>query len=84
MYVVYILKSRVAEKTYVGHTDNLERRLIQHNNGNSIFSKRYRPWEIIYSDFFATLEEVIKREKYFKSAVGRRWMKKNLFTHVLK
>lgn len=79
MYFTYILKSQVAKKTYVGYADNLEERLQEHNAGRNNFSKRYRPWKVIYSEVFDTQGEAIKREKYFKSAAGRRWMKKNLF-----
>ncbi len=78
-YIVYILISRVARKTYVGHTNNLERRLEEHNIGKSLFSKRYKPWRIIYKELFSKEEDAIKKEKYLKSAAGRRWIKKNLF-----
>lgn len=79
MFVTYILKSKTFLKTYVGHTDDIDRRLIEHNDGKSTFSKRYRPWVIIYKERFKNLDESIKREKYFKSAAGRRWMRNNLF-----
>jgi putative endonuclease len=79
-YITYILISEVANKTYVGYTDNLERRLTEHNNGESLFSKRYKPWKILYSENFSTKFEAIKKEKYFKSKAGRIWMKKNLFS----
>lgn len=80
-YYVYILKSKVAKKTYVGHTNNLERRVFEHDNGKSLFSKRYRPWAVFYVEDIADESEAIRREKYFKSAAGRRWMKKNLFSN---
>jgi len=79
MFYTYILLSKIADKTYTGHTINLEKRLKKHNNGKEVFSKRYKPWKIIYSESFLNEVESIKREKYFKSATGRRWMKKNLF-----
>lgn len=78
-YTTYILMSKIAKKTYTGHTDDLERRLIEHNRGKGIFSRRYKPWEILYKEEFLTELEAIKKEAYFKSATGRRWMSKNLF-----
>ncbi len=36
------------------------------------------PWEIIHAEIFETRIEARKREKYFKSAAGRRWRKLNL------
>ena len=65
MYFTYILKSLVAKKTYTGHTDNFDKRLSEHNSGKSLFTKRYKPWEIIYLDTFNNLEEAIKKRKIF-------------------
>jgi putative endonuclease len=67
-YFVYILKSNIKEITYIGHSDNIHRRLIEHNSGKSIFTKKFKPWELIYKEEFLTEEEAIKREKYFKTA----------------
>jgi len=78
-FTTYILKSVLFNKTYVGHTDSMSRRLREHNEGKSTYSKRYKPWIIIHKENFNSLEEAIKREKYFKSAAGRRWIKKIYF-----
>ena len=74
-HYVYILKSVTANKTYVGHTNNLERRLVEHNSGKSQFTRVFKPWKIIYTEEFVTREEAIKREKYFKSSSGRIFIK---------
>jgi len=79
VYYTYILRSKIANKTYVGYTDKLKNRLRKHNSGRSSFTRRYKPWEIIYSEKHKTREEAIRREKYLKSAAGRRWIKKFLF-----
>ena len=76
MFYTYILKSKIQVKYYTGYTDNLERRLNEHNQGRNIYSSRYIPWKIAYKEEFTTETEAIKREKYFKSAAGRRWLKK--------
>jgi putative endonuclease len=81
MFITYILKSKLFSKIYVGHTDNLNRRLKEHNHGKSLYSKRYKPWITIHKEVYDNLENSIKREKYFKSASGRRWIKKNLFNN---
>lgn len=78
-YVTYILLSKTANKTYVGHTNDFVRRLEEHNKGKSIFTKRHVPWTVLYNESHHTEQDAIKREIYFKSAAGRRWMKKNLF-----
>jgi putative endonuclease len=77
-YIVYILKSKIKETTYVGFTNNIERRLIEHNSGKSKFTSIYRPWEIVYKEEHTSLEEARKREKYLKTASGRRLIKKLL------
>ena len=76
MYYTYILKSQLDGSLYKGHTKNLERRLKEHNSGKSEYSSRKGPWKIIYYEEFPCREEAICREKYFKSAAGRRFIKK--------
>jgi len=73
---VYVLRSKVAKKSYVGVTSDLERRLKEHNDGKSFYTRRYMPWEIIYTEEFQEEQEAVKREKYFKAGSGRRFMKK--------
>ncbi|MCH7883540.1 GIY-YIG nuclease family protein [Patescibacteria group bacterium] len=76
MYYVYILKSIVAKKSYVGYTDNVERRLKEHNLGRHDYTKRHLPWELFYREEYPTKIGAIQRERYFKSAAGRRFLKK--------
>jgi putative endonuclease len=78
MYYTYVLKSTNFVKYYTGYTNNLEKRLNDHNQGMSLYSKRYKPWNIIYFEEFSKEPEAIRREKYFKTAAGRRWLKKNV------
>ena len=73
---VYVLKSLTAPKSYVGMTDDLNRRLEEHNSGKHSYTKRYVPWEIIYKEEFSNYSDARKREKYLKSASGRRFLKK--------
>jgi len=76
VYFVYILKSLSTGRNYVGFTKDLDSRLAQHNRGSVTSTKPYRPWEIIYSEDKETQVEARNREKYLKSAAGRRWRKK--------
>ena len=75
-YWVYILKSVNYQKSYVGSTDNMTRRLNEHNNGYSTWSRRYMPWIKVYGEECDSLQKARSREKYFKSAAGRRYIKK--------
>jgi putative endonuclease len=74
-YYVYILKSKSAKKTYIGYTNNLTRRLTEHNSGKSRFTSKFIPWEMIYTEEFDEEIAARKKEKYYKSSVGRRKIK---------
>jgi putative endonuclease len=74
MWTVYVLKSRVSEKRYVGMTQDLVRRLAEHNAGKSKFTSGFAPWDVVYKESFTTTAEARAREKYFKSAAGRRFL----------
>ena len=76
MYVVYVLKSKIAKKSYVGVTADLERRIDEHNAGKNSYTMRYLPWEIIHTEEYTKQGEAIKREKYLKSTSGRRFLKR--------
>ena len=60
MYTVYLLKSKTKRKSYVGITNNIDRRLKEHNSGKHLYTKRYLPWEIIYQEEFKTF---LRQEK---------------------
>ncbi len=77
-YWIYILKSVKYEKTYVGLTNDLNRRLYEHNSGKSIYTNKFKPWEILYTEELQDLKCARIREKYYKSAAGRRRIKKIL------
>ena len=78
-YFVYVLKSVNHPKSYVGHTDNLERRLNEHNSGKSEYTKKYRPWQLVYNELFSSEIEAVQREKYLKTTSGRRFLKNVVF-----
>ena len=66
-YYVYILKSIVAGRHYVGCTNNLSRRLNEHNTRKVSSTKAYVPWKIIYYESFKNKSDAFKREKEIKS-----------------
>ena len=57
-------------------TSNLKERLRRHNSGYEKTTRAYRPFELIYSEDHPTREEARKREKYFKSGIGKEFLKK--------
>jgi putative endonuclease len=74
-YTTYVLQSLVDHKHYAGFSSALEKRLKMHNVGKVKSTKRRRPFILIYQEVAETLAEARKREKYFKSAAGRCFLK---------
>lgn len=75
MHFIYILQSLKDKRTYVGYTDNVERRLIQHNSGYVRSTKHRIPFKLLFVEEFKTSKEAKRRELYWKSGVGRRKLK---------
>jgi len=78
MYYVYIIYSVKFNRHYVGLSSNVTQRLESHNLGVVKSTKAFCPWEIIHTEIFETRIEARKKEKYLKSAAGRRWRNNNL------
>jgi len=60
---------------YVGLTDNLPRRIQQHNDGRERTTKPYRPFRLLHSEQFTTRTEARSREKYLKSGAGKEFLR---------
>lgn len=79
MFTVYILKSLKDNKRYIGYTNDMKRRLYEHNNGLVISTRNRKPFELIYTEEFEIKEEAMAREIFFKSGKRREFLKsKNL------
>jgi putative endonuclease len=75
MFYAYVLKSIGHNFYYKGHCEDISKRLAQHNAGKTKSIKAYTPFVVVYYEQFSTREEAIRRERYFKSAAGRRFLK---------
>jgi putative endonuclease len=75
MYYVYILKSLKDNTLYKGFTSDLSKRCAEHNSGKSNFTSTKTPWILVYFEIYSQKDIAIKREKYLKSAAGRRFIK---------
>jgi len=86
MYFVYILQSlRNSEKYYVGITNDLDRRLNQHNHSPSCsYTIRYSPWKLKTYICFEDKEKAGSFEVYLKSHSGKTFMYKRLVTKLNK
>lgn len=77
-WFVYVLQSRSSEFVYVGSTDNLSRRLFEHNDGAVQSTKHYRPFEIITYIAVKTEAKARELENYFKTGSGKAVLKRRL------
>ena len=67
-FYVYMLRSNSKKSvTYVGYTNDLERRVKQHNSGKGAKFTRGRQWKLIYKEFFKSKNKAISREYYIKN-----------------
>ncbi|MFA7254662.1 MAG: GIY-YIG nuclease family protein [Candidatus Omnitrophota bacterium] len=70
-YCVYILESQKNGSRYIGFTQDLAKRLQEHNSGRNVSTRSKGPWKLLYSEEQPTKLLAGKREKFFKSGHGR-------------
>lgn len=70
-YYVYILRSLKNDSFYKGSTENLEKRLAEHNEGKTQSTARYAPWKIEWFTTKSTRAEAIQLEKKLKNITSR-------------
>lgn len=77
-FFAYVVSSTIKTYFYKGHCQNLDLRIKEHNSGMTQSLRPYLPVKLIYFEMLPTLKEAILREKYFKTAAGRRFLKDKL------
>ncbi|MFA4933958.1 MAG: GIY-YIG nuclease family protein [Candidatus Omnitrophota bacterium] len=82
MYFVYVIKSKKDGQFYTGFTDDLERRLLGHNQGLQESTKNRIPFELIYFEWCIDKQDALNREKYLKSGWGKRYLKIRLRNYL--
>lgn len=75
MFFVYAIKSINRNYIYVGLTNNLERRLNEHNSGYNKTTKPYAPFQLIHHESFSSRPEARKREKKLKAGSGKKFLR---------
>ena len=75
MYYVYILKSLKNGRFYTGSTNNLERRMHEHNVGQTKYTSKAGPFELVYKEPYNTSLGAKRREKFLKRGKGRELLK---------
>ena len=78
MYYTYVLLSEKDKDFYIGLTEDLRQRLKQHFSGWVVSTENRRPLKLIYYEACLNKHDAIKREKYFKTGFGRRFLRTRL------
>ena len=75
MIYVYAIQSLKDGRIYVGMNEDVDKRIFQHNSGHTFSTKGFCPWKLIYTETFPNRIEARKKEKYFKSGIGKEFLK---------
>ena len=74
MYYVYVLSGLKNKRLYTGYTDDLKQRLKEHNSGNGgIYSKKNKPFKLIFYEAFLSKTDARKQELFYKSDTGEKF-----------
>ena len=77
MHFVYVLESANRQHWYFGVTNDIKRRLSEHNSGESTHTSKYRPWTLRICVTFKNRLNAEEFERYLKSHSGRAFMSKH-------
>jgi len=75
VFTVYVLKSTINGRLYIGYTEDLDNRLKEHNRGKTKSTKAYKPYLLAYKETFDNITDARKRENLLKSGRGRKFLK---------
>ena len=81
MWFVYVLRSKRDGSSYIGCTGDLKKRLSEHKEGKSKYTRDKRPWKLIYYEYCLNKRDAFRRERYLKSGWGTKWLKVRLKSH---
>ncbi len=76
---VYILKSEKDDSLYIGCTGDLLKRVKEHNQGLSGYTKTKKPWNLIWHAVFPDIKRAFEFERYLKTSSGKAFASKRLY-----
>ncbi len=77
-FYTYVLMSQKDKEFYTGVTNNLKRRLEQHNAKLVLSTKHRVPLKLVYFEACLDKNDAYRREKYLKTGMGKRFLKNRL------
>ena len=81
-HYVYILRSLADGNFYVGYTNDLKRRVFQHQAGLVRSTSERLPIDLVYYEACQSRADATKREKYLKTAWGKRYIKSRIADYL--
>lgn len=82
MFSTYILQSEQNGRYYIGQTDNIVKRLRQHNSGDSFSTRPYMPWTLVYEKRFTERIEAVQFERFIKKQKSRKFIEKLIAQYI--
>lgn len=77
-FYTYIIRCGKTETFYTGTTNNLKKRLEQHDKGRVKYTKDKLPLELVYFEACLNKDDAYRRERYLKTAIGKRYIKNRI------
>ncbi|MCC5840433.1 MAG: GIY-YIG nuclease family protein [Opitutales bacterium] len=81
-HYVYVLRSCSDSRFYVGLTNEIARRLKEHNDGKVPSTRGRIPFELVYWEGCLNRHDAARREKYLKTAWGKRYLKTRISDYL--
>lgn len=75
---VYVLESKKDGRWYTGATQDLRKRLEQHQSGKARATKGRGPLALVYFEASRNREDTYDRERFLKTGMGKRYLKNRL------
>ena len=72
---IYVLKNELTDRYYIGSTNNIERRLVEHKKGKTRTTRLLETYILVYKEEFKTIEEARQREANLKSYKSKKYIK---------
>ncbi len=80
MHVVYVVQHSVTKEVYIGKTNDLKRRLVEHNRGGQSATRRKNgAWVLVYAEVYRDKRDADDREiKLKQHGSNKRWLKNRI------
>ena len=83
MFYVYILRSQIDKKFYIGYSGDLKRRFLEHNAGQVISTSKRRPLDLVMYEAYQLKQDAQARERFFKTTKGKLQLRKQVTFYLL-